>query len=334
MNYQGNPYGGYPGNDGYSMGYGSDGNFWYNGSIQTGGLQTWGNSDVIDIAIDNNVNAIWVRVNGGYWNNNDGADPASNTGGIEIINGPFYPAICPGYEGTMTIEYIATYGVPTGYTLLGSNITASVGFYQTVGFSDSEFINLAQSVSNTYGTPQTFSAATDASSWLTANGYWNSYGLGFTLSQSDFVNANWGTYISPLSPQNDGFTTTGQSGPGEAFYGPWLSLNYGGNPDKLAEIRAFWSNNGINTNTNAYMFNVTWAAGSTLSSGVVVMAFYDYGDNNAYLDLGVVDTSNPIWQTPGTGYYSGPILTLGGTWKFPATFTLIQPPIADGNNWC
>jgi hypothetical protein len=57
-----------------------------------------------------------------------------------------------------------------------SGVTASVGFYQTVSFLDSEFINLAQSVSNTYGNPQTFATASDASSWLTANGFWNSYG--------------------------------------------------------------------------------------------------------------------------------------------------------------
>lgn len=217
-------------------------------------------------------------------------------------------------------------------------VTASVGFWSTKNMtnplSDASFIQLSEYVSNKAGSPQTFTAATDASSWLTSYGYWNSYGLGFTLSPSDFTNANWGTYISPLSPQSDGFQTTGQSGPGEAFYGPNLSIDGGGNLPKLNEIRSYWTNNGINANSNAYMFNVTWGAGSTLSSGVVIMVLYDYGDTNARLQLGVVDTSDPIWQTPGTSYYSGPIHTLAGTWKFPATFTLIQPPIADGNNWC
>ena len=54
-------------------------------------------------------------------------------------------------------------------------VFASLGFYGTSGFSDSEFINLSQSVSSAYGTPQTFSSATDASTWLTTNGFWNSY---------------------------------------------------------------------------------------------------------------------------------------------------------------
>jgi len=159
----------------------------------------------------------------------------------------------------------------------------------------------------------------------------NGFASGFTLSSSDFTNANGGTGITTNG--NTGFTTTGQYGPGEAFYGPNISLNNGGSPAKLAEIRAFWTNNGLNTN-NAYMFNVTWGAGSTLSSGVVIMEFYDYGDNNAYLDMGVVDTSNPIWQTSGTDYFNGPIYTLAGTWNLPATFTLITPLIVNGQAWC
>jgi hypothetical protein len=57
--------------------------------------------------------------------------------------------------------------------LLG--VFASLGFYRTSGFLDSDFIDLAQSVSSAYGTPQTFLSATDASTWLTTNGFWNSY---------------------------------------------------------------------------------------------------------------------------------------------------------------
>jgi hypothetical protein len=154
----------------------------------------------------------------------------------------------------------------------------------------------------------------------------------FSLSSTDFTNSNGGTYISPNG--NTGFTTTGQSGPGEAVYVPILSLNNGGNPAKLAEVRAFWASNGLNPNTNAYMFNVTWGPSSTLSSGVVIMGLYDYGDTNVVLNMGVVNTSNPIWQTSGTGYFNGPIYTLAGTWNLPATFTIITPNIVNGNNWC
>jgi len=157
-------------------------------------------------------------------------------------------------------------------------------------------------------------------------------GASFTLTSSDFINTNVGGYIT--SNGNTGFTTTGQGGPGWAFWEPNLSLNNGGSPAKLAEIRAFWTSNGLNPNVNDYMFNVTWGAGSTLASGVVIMRFYDGGDTNAYLDMGVVDTSNPIWQTSGTNYYNGPIYTLAGTWNLPATFTIITPNIVNANDWC
>lgn len=56
-----------------------------------------------------------------------------------------------------------------------SGVTASVGFYRTDDFTDNSFIGLSQYVSNQYGNPQTFSSATEASIWLTNNGYWNSY---------------------------------------------------------------------------------------------------------------------------------------------------------------
>jgi len=57
-----------------------------------------------------------------------------------------------------------------------SGITASVGFFRTIGFTDSEFIQLSEIVSNEFGNPQTFLTAQDASDWLTTNGFWNSYG--------------------------------------------------------------------------------------------------------------------------------------------------------------
>lgn len=176
MNYKSiPPYGAYPGNDSNSMGYCSDGNIYYQGTVYLGGLQTWTNNDVIDIVINNNVNTMWVRVNGGNWNNNPSDNPATNTGGMEIINGPFYPALCPGYEGSMTIQNSAEYGVPSGYTLLGSNLTASLKFYRTKTLTDNDFIGLSEYVASKNNTPQTFSSATEASIWLTNNGFWNSY---------------------------------------------------------------------------------------------------------------------------------------------------------------
>jgi hypothetical protein len=174
MNYQGNPYGGYPGNDTQSIGFNAIGEYYYNGSVVDSGLPTFTEGDIIDIAIAHGQ--YWfIRVNGGNWNNNPAANPATLTGGL-TMNGltNYYPALCPGYEGTMTIQNTSTYGVPSGYTLLGTNITASVRFLGTKNmtnpFNESTFVELTNISFN-----QSFSNGNDASTWLTSNGYWNSW---------------------------------------------------------------------------------------------------------------------------------------------------------------
>jgi hypothetical protein len=54
-------------------------------------------------------------------------------------------------------------------------VFASVGFYRSEGFNDASFISWAQYVSAIYYNPQTFSSGSQASTWLTTNGFWNSY---------------------------------------------------------------------------------------------------------------------------------------------------------------
>ncbi len=51
-----------------------------------------------------------------------------------------------------------------------SGVTASLGFYRSDFLTDNSFVELANVVSG-----QNFTGATEASVWLTNNGYWNSY---------------------------------------------------------------------------------------------------------------------------------------------------------------
>ena len=51
-----------------------------------------------------------------------------------------------------------------------SGVTASVGFYRSDDLTNNSFIDLTNNVFN-----QNFSSANEASTWLTNNGYWNSY---------------------------------------------------------------------------------------------------------------------------------------------------------------
>ena len=167
MNYSG-PFNGYPGNDTNSIGFSDDGQYYFNG-VGTTGYPTWTDSDIIDIAIAHGQ-YWWIRVNGGVWNNNPSANPATNTGGA-LMNGltNFYPALCPYIYGTMEVLNYPAYDVPSTYNFLG-NVTASVGFFRTSGFNDNEFIDIANILLNS-----NYTNALDASTNLTANGYWNSY---------------------------------------------------------------------------------------------------------------------------------------------------------------
>jgi hypothetical protein len=169
MNYQGNPYGGYPGNDTNSIGFSDDGKYYFNGNIVQSGLPTWTDGDIIDIVISHGQ-YWWIRVNGGNWNNDQSADPTTLTNGL-TMNGltNYYPVLCPSYQGIMTVLNHPRYGVPSNYNFLG-NLTASIGFYRTNNFDDGEFIHLSNSILNS-----NYTAATDASVALTTNGFWNSY---------------------------------------------------------------------------------------------------------------------------------------------------------------
>jgi hypothetical protein len=169
MSYNGEPTSSYPGVDNQSMGYrGSEGTIWYNNTTYATGLPTFGDNDIIDIVIDNNVSGMWVRVNGGDWNNNPSDNPETNSGGIEIINAPFYPVLCPGGGGRLSIQNTSAYGTPNNFEFLGQE-TASVCFFGT-GNTESEFIFLANRISG-----QDFESGGDASTWLTTNGYWNNW---------------------------------------------------------------------------------------------------------------------------------------------------------------
>ena len=168
MNYQGNPYGGYPGNDNKSIGFNAIGEYYYNGNVVSSGLPTWGHGDTIDVAISHGQ-YWWIRVNGGYWNNISSANPATLAGGLTMSGQTnYYPALCPGYEGTMRILNVPTYGYPTGYNFLG-HTTASVKFIRSTDLTDGSYVELVNSHFS-----QNFSTANQANTFLSGN-YWTSY---------------------------------------------------------------------------------------------------------------------------------------------------------------
>ena len=226
MNYQG-PFNGYPGNDGYSMGFSDIGELWYNGSVEGTGFPTWTSGDIIDIAVDGGNGKWWIRVNGGLWNNNVYSHPETGDDGVILDTGDAYPVLCPYIYGSMTIQNTPIYGVPTSFLFLG-NTLASVGFFRTDGFTDNLFIDLAQNVSGYYGTPQTFTSATEASTWLTTNGYWNSY-TGILVPTSGltlYVDA--GVNLSYSGSGNQWYDLSGNNNTGTLENSPTYSPSNGG----------------------------------------------------------------------------------------------------------
>jgi hypothetical protein len=116
----------YLGEDLNSIGFWDDGSV-YIDSTSTGGYPSFGfNGAIVDVAVDRFHNLIWVRVNGGLWNNSSSANPATATGGVDIsyISGIVYPGTSPWYysgtEGRTSINTTAKYAVPFEFDFIGA----------------------------------------------------------------------------------------------------------------------------------------------------------------------------------------------------------------------
>jgi hypothetical protein len=120
----------YVGGDTNSIGYFDDGIVFYNGSEVVTGLPTFpDNGQIIDIAVDRNNNSMWIRIDGGYWNGNISENPATNTGGIEIMQGTpedpnLYLMLNVGYDtehGSMSINNSNAYTIPSGFAFIAGD---------------------------------------------------------------------------------------------------------------------------------------------------------------------------------------------------------------------
>jgi hypothetical protein len=301
MNYSGNPYNGNPGNDTNSIGFSDDGNYYFNGNVVQSGLPTWTDGDIIDIAIASGQNW-WIRVNGGNWNNNPSANPATNNGGSSL-NGltNFYPVLCPAYQGIMTVLNYPKYGVPSTYNFLG-NVSASVGFFRTNGFDDNEFINITNTLLNS-----NYTATTDASTGLTINGYWNSYTV------------NGGNGLTPETAGDNALQIkTDYSGSTDGLY--WIKNDNisGGTP---FQIYADMTTNGggwtlLVTNQNT--------AGWTYENSILLNEFNPVSGGSNYSIVAYADylkSSGATFQYMIDAYQRN---QFGGIWSAPSGYTFLK----------
>jgi hypothetical protein len=125
MHYNGtvNAYTGYPGTDDQSVGVDFYGDSYYNSTIQVANLPLYSTvGDVVDMALHDGV-GWWIRVNGGLWNNDPAANPATDAGGLSVQGlTALFPAANPAgggrQDGALLLLETSTYTVPSGYTFI------------------------------------------------------------------------------------------------------------------------------------------------------------------------------------------------------------------------
>ena len=110
----------------HSLGFWDDGYLYAAGHSSVGGFPTFGyNGAIVDVAVDRLTNLIWMRVDGGPWNNNVLANPDTRQGGVDIseIPGIVYPGVNPIYSnstsGKISINTTAKYAVPAEFKFIG-----------------------------------------------------------------------------------------------------------------------------------------------------------------------------------------------------------------------
>jgi len=89
------------------------------GSIGSSGL-TYVAGDTIDMAVDIGAGLVWVRQNGGNWNNSGSANPATGTGGLSFtLTGPLFALGYVGASGRVnTFNFGGSayaYAAPSGF---------------------------------------------------------------------------------------------------------------------------------------------------------------------------------------------------------------------------
>ncbi len=113
--------------------------------------------------------------------------------------------------------------------------TAQIGFYRTNAFTSSAFASLANLVTRVNDTPQNFTLGSQASAWLTANGYWNTYSGVATFTQVVFSSTTGAqSYTVPAGVTTISGLTVGGGGGGAGSDGTQNEGHGGGGGGALS----------------------------------------------------------------------------------------------------
>ena len=146
----------------------------------------------------------------------------------------------------------------------------------------------------------------------------------FTLLTTDFL-SGYAIYqdTTPIGEAgNLGFTNdAAQNQLFQGYYGQSITVG------AVNKITAAYTELGLDpNNSTGYVWNITWAGGSSISTGLVKFGFYA---PSTYFDIQTIDPTDTDYLIPDTGQGT----SLAGTFLFPATFTAYLP-LLNKTGWC
>jgi hypothetical protein len=149
---------------------------------------------------------------------------------------------------------------------------------------------------------------------------------GLLITSADFVSGSVfdsGTTTELGTNGVDGFeiTSAGSNQMDEGY------IAYDLTTDLIDRITAAYIEAGLDpTSSEGYVWNATWGAGSTITTGLIKFGFQDSTPASLYIQT--IDPADTSWEN--SGYDGTPLV---GTFLFPLTIT-IYTPLTDKNNWC
>jgi len=149
---------------------------------------------------------------------------------------------------------------------------------------------------------------------------------GLLITSADFVQGsvfNSGRATELGTNGVDGFEIT-SAGPNQMDEG---YIGYDLTTDLYDRITAAYVAAGIDpADSQGYVWNATWGAGSTITTGLIKFGFANSIPASFYIQT--IDPEDPDWVNPG---YDGTPLV--GTFLFPLTIN-VYTPLIDKNAWC
>ncbi len=251
--------------------------------------------------------------------------------------------------GSLTSGYnwVAGPEEDSGYVIAGENAsgnqptpgggTSQIQFWRSKLKTDQSFLDLANYMARRYSTPQNFTAATQAASWLSTNGYWNSYPITSTLGTlaNPAVSAQ-AIYDSGQTTSGWYYIKTSNMASAKQIYcnmtdqgGGWMLMTY--NPDATAvpqgtpypnqwlggtgsfsskvsiDTRQVWYHNGTAQCTQVMKMASTTASLVPLLANVTIANKVVYTNPNNLKLTATFSTTSAVFttNTPMSGTWSG-----------------------------